>query len=721
MLNYSLNYIAGLFVSGRISQQVYLKLILNYIFSKSKDGGEGSGNFGHSGIPGQIDGSQTTNSITVSDDDISRYLADNNITKGILSKDYSLSVSELKQRVEQRNKKGWWGFKNKEEFDKAKDIKSDIDNKLQSPVINDADKEALQQESDKINRQINRYNLVNDIFNKLSQEQSSQQKQSEEKQGEEKQSEKINNEEKQSESSELNNNQIEQIFDDILKSRTIYETANSKNCIEKLQDINVVISQPTFNKINNIYTEGISGIVKGEQLLPNIIDNKNEYINNFIRHLQSSQLHYRNTLFMNIRDYLKNQTEENLLKLFTTSETLKLSCDEIDNFNKLLNKDNLINLASPKLIKDKQLFNEYKNDGSDKIDNRIDRIRKQSSLYNFRDYTKLVDVLADKANKTNDVLEDLRIENNNLINTSNFPLVPYGDIKLKGEGNIEPAKELAKKYHIKTNDIEKLYNPDTPAASLTKKNNGPNVIDSIIDYTRSFINRPDGKMKEVIDKIIDNSPIIENDLYRAIKADDDWSKMLLNTPDNSVVRKGSNFRSYTTLYDNIAHWSDTIIKLKGDKHGIFVASCSDFLDQSEVIVTTEYKKLRTIETDNGKKIIELEAIPERKKSTDSIPNIIENNIKSKILKNKQEFILDIIDNLLKVNNNINKYISNITYNGYHKNDVFNELKKQLMNINNKINILIELKNNEKKLYDSINNQFIPNIKLSKRMKGVDSE
>ena len=655
MFNYSLNYIAGLFVSGRISQQVYLKLILSYIFSKSKDGGEGSGNFRHSGIPGQVGGSQTTNSITVSDDDISKYLADNNITKGILSKDYSLSVSELKQRVEQRSKKGWWGFKNKEEFDKAKDIKSDIDNKLQSPVINDADKEALQQESDKINKQINRYNLVNDIFNKLSQEQSSQQKQSQEKQSEEKQGE-----EKQSESNGLNNNQIDKIFDDILKGETISEKVNSQDCIEKLQDINLVISKDNFNSINEIYTDGVSDIANGKQLLPNIIDNKNVFINNFIKHLQSSQLYYRNTLFMNIRDYLKNQTEENLLKVFTTSETLKLSCDEIDNFNKLLNKDNLINLASPGLIKDKHLFNEYKNDGSEKIDNRIDKIQKQASLYNFRDYTKLVDVLADKANKTNDILEDLRIENNHAINTGNFVIVPYGDIKLKGEGNIEPAKKLAEKYNIKTNDIEKLYNPDTPPSSLTKKSNGPNVIDSIIDYTRSYINRPNDKMKEVIDKIIDNSPIIENDLYRAINGSDDWSKMLLNAPDNSIIPEGSNFRSYTTVYDNVADWTNTIIKLKGDKHGIFVASCSPFLDQSEVIVNTEYKKLRTIETVDGAKVIELEAIPERKKSTDSIPNIIENDISSKILKNKQEFILEIIDNLLKVNNNINKYISNIT-------------------------------------------------------------
>lgn len=221
-----------------MSNNINLELLIMLNNSKKmKDGGQCSGNFGHSGIPGQVGGSQPQKGFaegSVTLDDIKEFLSKSGITKAELGKYFSLSPDELRQRVEQRNKKGWWGYKDKNDYDKADKLEKEMEEKLKTLDKSSPDFNALDIEFRKLNKQNMRYRLVNDLYNQMSQKYA-------------------NTIQSTSESSEqstnTNNEGINKSLDNYINNLPHFIKGDANLNRQKLEDISNYCSQLDFNNI----------------------------------------------------------------------------------------------------------------------------------------------------------------------------------------------------------------------------------------------------------------------------------------------------------------------------------------------------------------------------------------------------------------------------------------------------------------------------------------
>lgn len=229
-----------------MNNNINLELLIMLNNSKKmRDGGQGSGNFGHAGIPGQVGGSQPQKGFaegSVTLDDIKEFLSKSGITKAELGKYFSLSPDELRQRVEQRNKKGWWGYKDKDDYDKADKLEKEMEEKLKTLDKSSPDFNALDIEFRKLNKQNMRYRLVDDLYNQMSQKYANTIQPTSE-----------SSEQSASEGSEqstsTNKEIINKSLDNYINNLPHYIKGDANLNRQKLEDIGNYCSQLDFNNI----------------------------------------------------------------------------------------------------------------------------------------------------------------------------------------------------------------------------------------------------------------------------------------------------------------------------------------------------------------------------------------------------------------------------------------------------------------------------------------
>lgn len=131
--------------------KLYTQLLALDIVSsiKTKDGGKGSGNFGHSGRPGEVGGSAPEGS-SISIEAVKDFMKNNNISNKELMSNYSLYPNELMDRVNKTLSGKNPVFSTEEKYNEAIE-------KLKDTSITDI-------ERTKIQKAVNRYNLINKVI-----------------------------------------------------------------------------------------------------------------------------------------------------------------------------------------------------------------------------------------------------------------------------------------------------------------------------------------------------------------------------------------------------------------------------------------------------------------------------------------------------------------------------------------------------------------------------
>lgn len=131
--------------------KLYTQLIALDIASsmKTKDGGKGSGNFGHSGRPGEV-GDSAPEGSSISIEAVKDFMKNNNISNKELMSNYSLYPNELMDRVNKTLNGKNPVFSTEEKYNEAVE-------KLKDTSITDAERA-------KIQKAVNRYNLINKVI-----------------------------------------------------------------------------------------------------------------------------------------------------------------------------------------------------------------------------------------------------------------------------------------------------------------------------------------------------------------------------------------------------------------------------------------------------------------------------------------------------------------------------------------------------------------------------
>ena len=388
-----------------MSKNINLELLIMLNNSKKmRDGGQGSGNFGHSGIPGQVGGSQPQKGFaegSVTLDDIKEFLSKSGITKAELGKYFSLSLDELRQRVEQKNKKGWWGYKDKDDYDKADKLEKEMEEKLKTLDKSSPDFNALDIEFRKLNKQNMRYRLVNDLYNQMSQKYA-------------------NTIQSASESSEQSTNTtnegIKKSLDNYINNLPHFIKGDANSNRQKLEDIGNYCSQLDFNNIpDNENIVDISKILlqgnnfekfkeliannEGKKYVDDIIKKNDEGANRLLRDYDINSVNDIVNYLSLLKNYdtidylyrISNFDGNNLMDYFSES-TRNLINDIAKEYN-IDYKDSILDLRE---IWQEELLDGF-NDGQGftefNFDYFADRIKYEKSQKDLEDY---ITTLGDK-------------------------------------------------------------------------------------------------------------------------------------------------------------------------------------------------------------------------------------------------------------------------------------------------------------------------------------
>lgn len=126
-----------------------LKILVNSM--QVMDGGDGSGNFGHKGRPGEVGGSSSNGTATI--DNVKDFLKNNNITNKELMSKYSITPKEFVDRINKTLNGKNPVFSTEEKYNEAV-------NNLKNGGLDEAAKIKTQ-------KAVNRYELINKAINEI--------------------------------------------------------------------------------------------------------------------------------------------------------------------------------------------------------------------------------------------------------------------------------------------------------------------------------------------------------------------------------------------------------------------------------------------------------------------------------------------------------------------------------------------------------------------------
>lgn len=646
----NLQLINSLYLSGKINKKRLGQLLLKYLTDKNTvgtaDGGDGSGNFGHSGRPGKVGGS-SSEAATV--DFAKEVLKDKNLNGVKLEKEFGITTKEFTDRINNWMSKGKMIFKSQEAYEAAK-------KDLQNSSISEEQKK-------KISRAIARQELVQYAVDKFTKNKSIE----ENKTGTNKEAIAREN-----------------------KTENINTSIDYGN-LKRIEDFENRMPEKLRKLGEDSFEDAIGILNSGDYLTKNDFDKTIGYMDSY------GLLDY-STVFENRPPERQLYSNRSLLRMRATPKIYMEMCNKRiagilkENNGSFENEEAIGELAhildgyksASKVLdmtKDLQII------GSD---SKAIEYKKTIDNYPIKDISNVVDKLLISDEK----LEELKTKYVSLDNRAYQQYNGYGNLKT----NItdDEYKKLSEKYSLSKSLLKSIMEPND-FDQFEKRKNWDTFAKDINKYTISYENRLKGDALKKTIGLINDAPVTEGVMYRGFSTGTPFTNKLAQMPVGKTVNMPTP-RSFTANLDIAAYCTGSdnpvIMRVKGGFKGLFINNLSNFPDQAEILTTGKFKITSNEVNKNGVRIIDVEQL-NTQKPKDSL-SINKQPTKNEVVESRQK-MLEIIDRLISINNAINKLKKNSTP-LIQTTDEVEEAKKSEEKTNEEIkrllNKLVHLKNED---------------------------
>lgn len=651
----NLQLINSLYLSGKIDKKRLGQLLLKYLTDKNTvgtaDGGDGSGNFGHSGRPGKVGGSSSE---TATVDFAKEVLKDKNLNGVKLEKEFGITTKEFTDRINNWMSKGKMIFKSQEAYESAK-------KDLQNSSISEEQKK-------KISRAIARQELVQYAVDKFTKNKNSEENKTDEN--------------KEAIAKENKTENINTSFD--------YEN------LKRIEDFENRMPEKLRKLGEDSFKDALEILNSGDYLT------KDDF-NKTIRYMDRYGLLDYSTVFEDRPPERQLYSNRSLLRMRTTPKIYMEMCNKRiagilkENNGSLENEEAIGELAHIldgyksasevlDMTKDLQIIG---------TDSKAIEYKKMVDNYPIKDISNVVDKLLISDEK----LEELKTKYLSLDYRAYQQYNGYGNLKT----NItdEEYKNLSEKYSLSKSLLKSIMEPNE-FNQFEKRKNWDTFAKDINKYTISYENRLKGDALKKTIGLINDAPVTEGVMYRGFSTGTAFTSKLAQMPVGKTVNMPTP-RSFTANLDIAAYCTGSdnpvIMRVKGGFKGLFINNLSNFPDQAEILTTGKFKITSNQVNKNGVRIIDVEQL-NTQKPKDSL-SIKPQPTKNEVVESRQK-MLEIIDRLISINNMVNKLKKNNTPLIQTTNEV-EEAKKSEEKTNEEIkrllNKLVHLKNED---YDNHN-------------------